>query len=440
MPVIARMGLSSIQPPRRRRFLPDLEGRVSRAVLLMKSVTIRFKEIGDFTREWIEQNEEKSQEIFKRAKGQRPSCMCRPAGIPMYLAHYKKFFLKKMPNTGPDHAPHCPSFEPDPGLTGRGIYSKIAATEKPDGRLSIKAAVPILIRAATGDSNPPQVSPSPGNPNAQKDEFKLTGVLHLLWERAGFNRWAPKMKNRRHYNQIYKFIYEAASLIILRRNPIKSYLYIPEPFKPDLVHEIDARRQRIFKTLTRTSHNEPKRMMVLGEIRDFISGEEGLGIHLGHTPKTLTFWCDNKMSTKVEKIIAFATPDWPSVNPLLKIITLMTVEKHEKSKWIVHDITAMVTNKNYIPITSLHEATLTDHLIENDRYFYKPLNYDSKGTGFANFLLTDTGDSPVPLEIFQLDKGAATASQNMRIAEYEENNEKYWQWDVNTETGPPALP
>ena len=44
----------------------------------------------------------------------RPRCLCRPDGIEMYVAKARnKLVLKRMPYTGPSHAPLCRSFAAD---------------------------------------------------------------------------------------------------------------------------------------------------------------------------------------------------------------------------------------------------------------------------------------------------------------------------------------
>ncbi len=42
------------------------------------------------------------------AAKQRPLCLCRHPGIEMYVAKVEdKYFIKRMPNSGGDHAPAC---------------------------------------------------------------------------------------------------------------------------------------------------------------------------------------------------------------------------------------------------------------------------------------------------------------------------------------------
>lgn len=49
----------------------------------------------------------------------RPLCLCRPEGIEMYVSRLGKgCIVKRMPETGHQHAPDCVSFEPPADPTG----------------------------------------------------------------------------------------------------------------------------------------------------------------------------------------------------------------------------------------------------------------------------------------------------------------------------------
>ena len=63
----------------------------------------------------------------------RPVCVCRDPGIEMYIAKVAgKFVIKRMPNSGGDHAPACDSYEPPPELSGLGQVMGTAIQEDPE--------------------------------------------------------------------------------------------------------------------------------------------------------------------------------------------------------------------------------------------------------------------------------------------------------------------
>ena len=51
---------------------------------------------------------------------ERPRCMCVRGGVEMYVAKHRLFVVKRMPDTGSQHQPLCPSYEPEPHQSGLG--------------------------------------------------------------------------------------------------------------------------------------------------------------------------------------------------------------------------------------------------------------------------------------------------------------------------------
>ena len=54
---------------------------------------------------------------------ERPRCMCVRGGVEMYIAKHGEYVIKRMPGTGDMHHPTCQSFEPEPGLSGLGVWA-----------------------------------------------------------------------------------------------------------------------------------------------------------------------------------------------------------------------------------------------------------------------------------------------------------------------------
>ena len=68
------------------------------------------------------------------ATSAQPLCLCRPSGIPMYIARYQQFVVKRLPDTGHQHHPTCPSYEPPPGQSGLGEVLGEAVIERAPDR------------------------------------------------------------------------------------------------------------------------------------------------------------------------------------------------------------------------------------------------------------------------------------------------------------------
>ena len=94
------------------------------------------------------------------------------------------------------------------------------------------------------------------------------------------------------------------------------------------------------------------------------------------------------------------------LHPEFHLIVLLTMQRTRGGPWKADALAGIVTITDYIPVDSIEEAIVSKRLVESERYFYKPLSYDSDGVRFPNFLLSDAADEPVPLEIVSRD-GAA---------------------------------
>jgi hypothetical protein len=71
---------------------------------------------------------------------QRPFCLCSEPNPAMYIAKIgAHYILKRMPNTGPSHAPSCDSYDPPAELSGLGDVLGAAIQENvEDGTTSLK--------------------------------------------------------------------------------------------------------------------------------------------------------------------------------------------------------------------------------------------------------------------------------------------------------------
>nr|MBP9893363.1 DUF1173 family protein [Planctomycetota bacterium] len=157
----------------------------------------------------------------------RPLCLCRTPGIDMYVARVDaKYIVKRMPNSGSDHAAACDSYEPPPALSGLGQVIGSAIQENPDeGTTALK--FDFALSKGAGRSAP--VASGKETDSVKTDGNKLTmrGTLHYLWEEAGFNRWAPTMAGKRSWYVIRKYLLQATEDKTAKGASLAGMLYIP---------------------------------------------------------------------------------------------------------------------------------------------------------------------------------------------------------------------
>jgi hypothetical protein len=173
-------------------------------------------------------------------------------------------------------------------------------------------------------------------------------------------------------------------------------------------------------------------------VRSIVELPEGLGIRLAHLPNKFVIAITRERLARLRLATEFAWLDLRSLHPEFQLLVLLTMQRAREGHWQVDELAGMVTTEEFIPTFSMEDAILAKRLINEERSFYKPLPYDAASSRFPNFLLTDCGESTVPLEIVSSSEADA-AARRLRIAEYEQVNRRYWLWDAVAAALPPTL-
>lgn len=161
-------------------------------------------------------------------------------------------------------------------------------------------------------------------------------------------------------------------------------------------------------------------------------------MRLAHLPNEFLIGVTREKLAKLRACTQFAWLDARAFHPEFQLLILLTMQRGRQGQWQLDELAGMATTEEFIPAFSVEDALVCKRLITEDRHFYKPLPYDAGVTRFPNFLLTDCGDTAVPLEIIG-PGGADGAARRLRIADYEAANRRYWLWDAAQDGLPPAL-
>jgi hypothetical protein len=213
---------------------------------------------------------------------------------------------------------------------------------------------------------------------------------------------------------------------------------MPEPYVPDQTLEIEARRQRTFRELSQTAGGTPLRILVFGRVRSIVETAHGPAMRLAHFPNEFLIGVTREKLAKLRACTQFAWLDPRSLHPEFQLLILLTMQRGREGQWQLDELAGMATTEEFILAFSMEDALVCKRLIADDRHFYKPLPYDAPATRLPNFLLTDCGDTAVPLAIIG-SGGGDGAARRLRIADYEAANQRYWLWDVAQNRLPPAL-
>lgn len=328
---------------------------------------------------------------------ERPRCLCIPGGVDMYIARMDRYLLKRMPGTGQKHHPSCVSFEPEYSNSGLGELMGGAVVVNDDADTEIYVSFPL--KKGCGMAIRPANKMKPLEVSVAKRKMSLRAVMHYLFDRAGFNRWAPAMEGKRTQAVIHKYLMEVAGSTRIKGRPMSEHLYVPEQFNEQRKAEIAERRRGKLASLT--SHVDAGTTgigIILGEFKGVAEAVNGKKVFIKHMPD-MPLFIDEKSWKKIERTFE-ATFLMRDADPeaALRIILCALIYPKNESAFLIHAASLMTTTANWIPVEDAHETQLVHALTSARRRFIKPLAYDSRhAVHFATALLLDAGPTAVPL-------------------------------------------
>jgi hypothetical protein len=330
-----------------------------------------------------------------------PYCMCRPEGVRMYVAKYADYVIKRLPDTGPQHHPACPSYELPPGESGLGELLGEAVVEHSNDAVELR--VDFALTRMHGRSIERAASSAPaGTVQAARKALSLRALTHWLWEQAGFNRWYPSMTGKRNWAVVRKYVLACANTTKTKGRLLSEAMHLPEPFSLDHKDAQIARREEVFRALNSPQGDVQFRMLiVLGELADLQQTSVGGRIQVKHMPE-LPLLVDEALQKRLQKAFA-ATLQAKAADAQLRIILTALVYAKRDRVYMVDRASMMLATEHWIPVEDLAEARLARHLVQEERSFLKPLRYDARHAArFPNFKLLDTGAESTALDIVSM--------------------------------------
>jgi hypothetical protein len=371
----------------------------------------------------------------------RPVCTCRKEGVAMYISKVADtYMVKRMPNSGPDHAADCDSYEPPPEVSGLSPLMGSAITEDATaGQTMLKLGFSLTKVAGTKAPSSAQLEKD----SVKTDGSKLTlrGTLHYLWEQAGLNRWLPAMTGKRPWQVIRKYLLLAAGNKVAKGNALLEHLYIPEPFTVDRKAEIAQRRMARMATMARvgSSPRETRRLMlVIGEVAEVGKSRVGFRIRFKHVPDC-DFMMNADLHARLHKRFATEIELWNSNQAKgVHLMAIATASVTAAGIPSFEEIALMVVSPGWIPFESQFELMLLDTLVEKQRRFVKGLRYNlASTTPLASVVLPDT--QPQPTAMYIVPCGASEAFLQEMADLIEGSRLASWKWTLGT-VGMPPIP
>jgi hypothetical protein len=317
----------------------------------------------------------------------RPRCLCRPEGVEMYVAKLGDgHIVKRMPDTGHEHALSCPSYAPAADESGLGQMLGNALTEDPTtGMTTLKLDFP-LVKRPGHHGEPPQVGEADG---AATDGRRLTlrGLLHYLWEQAGLTRWQPAFAGRRSWGTVRRHLLHAAAHMQTRDRALPAHLYIPQPFTVEQRDELNARRLAQWGEAIAVP-GKPQRLMVLiGEVKEISPARFGHKAVVKHLPDQ-AFALDETLYARLARRFEAELSMWASAEGL-RMVTIASFCVNQKGIAAIQELSLMPVTAQWLPVEDAFELRLVEHLVLQDREFIKGMRYGlSRKLRIASAVLT----------------------------------------------------
>jgi hypothetical protein len=333
------------------------------------------------------------------------------------------------------HQEECRHFAFSPGQLADMGFSKGAIKDNDDGELRIDLDFG-LIEAGDEENSVSKGSYVHLNGRIQQTRSRATllGLLHLLWTRAGLNRYEP-FRGLPKNNPWERLRWEARRVIpnsmhSLREHGLSSVMLLPLA----ATEEEGKQANRNYAKLA-SAHKRHRVMFVcllypehveMVEENGCISLEETFGVGLTLLVPELErafdrFPVERAALKEGYFVIAFG------------VAKVQEYERGQKSKYfgaVVERLALMAVTRWFIPVESSHERTVADWLEDDQRGYMKPLRYDAEQSVHPDFVLTDV-PGQFAMEVYGMDTPEYLKRKKEKQAIYEERLPgRHWQWDV----------
>lgn len=350
-------------------------------------------------------------EHYRNYKGQQPKCLCMDIPVPLYIARIgDQYLLKRWPNSGSQHRYTCSRYEPGPEASGLGSLMGGAIVEEPHSgqtTLTVDFSLKKVKRRAADvvdTIGSDDVADESGKASVScTRRLTLRSILHYLWDKSEFCRWAPGMQDRRSWGVIAHHLSTTAALTSIKSLPLSQILHIPPPWSQADSEKLRLRRQGFFSSFQ--SRSGPKRLvMVLGELKLIEPSPFGFRVQVKSMADTRIYMTEQKQAEFLRRF-AFEVSTWEQSNDpaekskLSHLIVLFTAAVTESGALQVEDIAAMLVNTQWLPCFSFHDAMVVASAVALQRSFLKPMTYNlGRGRTLPSVILVDT--RPLPINLF----------------------------------------
>ncbi|MCZ4088649.1 DUF1173 domain-containing protein [Sinorhizobium psoraleae] len=333
----------------------------------------------------------------------RPMCMCKEPPVAMYIAHLEdQYLIKRMPLSGRDHHPACPSYDPPYELSGLGPLIGKAIQIDASGKADLKLDFSLTKRGPRSASGTPAEAAEP-NIRSEPKKLSLRAMLHYLWEAGELTQWRSTWAGRRGWGRVRTSLINVASQMTARGSPLSDMLFVPEVFHPDDKDGIAARRAAALKSMQATGSGPRKLMMIVAEVKEFSAAREGHKIVVRHLPFPLMIedgaW--RRLAARYETELEL----WRS-SAALHLIVIATFGVSTAGIASIEEVALMVVNEHWLPFEDIHELRLLEKLSHLKRKSVKGLRFNlPRDAPIVSVTLPEQKPAPVAMFIVPASAG-----------------------------------
>lgn len=331
------------------------------------------------------------------AAQQRPRCICVPGGLETYVAKLNDcFVVKRMPETGHQHAPSCPHFEPSATESGLQHFLGTAIREDPVTGLT---ALRLDFSLSKSHSRGPQRQPTAIEARAagcHLPRLSLRGLLHHLWDQAGLTRWHPGFEGKRSWATVRRHLQDAAQQNVAGGIPLSTKLYVPEPFTPADQESIRARRSACWTRTATLQTGHQMLMLVIAEVKVIEPARYAFHAWVKHVPD-IGFALDGSLYRAVGRRFSEELSMW-SASKGIRMVMIATFGVASTGVPTISRLSLMPVTQHWLPVETLDDLRLVERLVGEGRAFKKTLRYDlTRSTTASRLFLTDRGEAAMPI-------------------------------------------
>jgi hypothetical protein len=374
------------------------------------------------------------------AAHQRPRCMCLGGhdgrGVEMYVARLAGmnggYIVKRMPDSGSQHAPDCPSYEPPAECSGLGQVLGSAITEDPaTGETTLK--LDFSMSKIAGRTAVPTAGGDSDSVASSGTKLSLRGLLHYLWDQAELTRWQPGFAGRRTWSTVRKHLLQAAENKIARGDSLRMRLYIPEAFSVDQRDAINARRMAQWSQAIAAPGKPQHLMLLVAEVKEIVPARYGFKAVVKHVPDQ-AFALDEQLYRRLGRRFESALALWGAADDI-HMVMIATFSVAAAGIPTIVELSLMPVTRQWLPVEDGYERQLIERLVADGRSFVKGLRYNLGAEGaLASATLTDCeGSAPL---LFIVHAGIEDSGRYLQVCD---PSVPAWQWSPSREAMP-ALP